>query len=48
MTHVCDPHYRGLFGSIDFFNKNWFLAIVSKNWFLKKLGGGIWRLFSKS
>jgi hypothetical protein len=30
---------KGLFGSIEFFYKNWFLALAHKNWFLKKLVG---------
>jgi hypothetical protein len=30
------------------FYKNWCLALAHKNWFLKKLGGGVWRPVSKS
>jgi hypothetical protein len=39
---------KGLFGSIEFFYKNWFLALAHKIWFLKKTGWGVWRPISKS
>jgi hypothetical protein len=36
-----------LFDSLSFY-KIWFLIIVYKNWFIKKLGGGVWRPVSKA
>jgi hypothetical protein len=40
-------HFRPCLDPLSFY-KNRFLVIVSKNWFFKKLGGGVWILVSKS